>query len=65
MAKINKIDERGWYVCMDSGIHYLYTDGEVRHYASVKTRKGAVAFWHYKADAKKGNYILDSLGCFP
>ncbi len=57
---VNKIDDRGWYVCMLNGLDYLYTDGEIRDRASLTAENGATAFWETKeaAELAKSAYNL-------
>lgn len=56
-AKINSIDERGWYIVaggINGGVDYLYSDGVIRE--GVKSSKaesmGAFAFWPTKEIAE-------------
>jgi len=48
-AKIASVDDRGFYITLDTGIHYLYSDGVIRPSVSYP---GADAFWPTKESAE-------------
>lgn len=48
---INKIDERGYYICDNTGLFYLHKDGNFKY--GIREYKEYNGFWPTKEEAKK------------